>query len=148
MEIISQWFFFLFFFYLISHFSHSVFILKHLSLMFCLFCFPCNFKMCVCVFFFALLYNKCGEYRFLVCSPYIFWRKCFCFYYSFFFAVLKRFVVCMCDFVGFGYGIFFDFWIQFREHAFDDSIVFVWVFSEIVTFGANRNNSTVCNGFI
>lgn len=65
-----------------------------------------------------------------------------------FFAVLKRFVVCMCDFVGFEYGIFIDFWIQFREYAFDDTIVFVWVFSEIVTFEANRNNSTVCNRFI
>lgn len=54
----------------------------------------------------------------------------------------------MCDFVGFEYGIFIDFWIQFREYAFDDTIVFVWVFSEIVTFEANRNNSTVCNRFI
>lgn len=28
----------------------------------------------------------------------------------------------MCNFVGFGYGIF-DLWIQFREYAFDDTNV-------------------------
>lgn len=83
-----------------------------------------------CVFTFYLLLNM------------------FLFLLFLFFAVLKRFVVCMCDFVGFEYGIFIDFWIQFREYAFDDTIVFVWVFSEIVTFEANRNNSTVCNRFI
>lgn len=54
------------------------------------------------------------------CSPLIYFlsKKVF----LFIFAVLKRFVVCVCNFGGFGYG-FFDLWIQFREYAFDDANV-------------------------
>lgn len=58
---------------------------------------------------------------------------------SSFFAVLKRFVVCMCvlnviDFVGFGYGIFFDFWIKFREYAPFTTTQYVWVFFSFFFF--------------
>lgn len=94
--------------------------------------------MCVC---FALIYNKCGEYRFV----WVFTFNSFFFEngFPFYFCCSKTVrCLCVCNFGGIGYG-FFDLWIQFREYAFDDANVlenstlpFWWgvvLFSNIVT---------------
>lgn len=79
MEIISQWFFFL-----ISPFR-TLFILN-----FCHFfvCFSCNLKS-VCVF--ALIYNKCGEYRFLCVHLYFFSKMVFLLF------CCSKTVRCLCE---------------------------------------------------
>lgn len=54
-----------------------------------------------------------------------------------FYTVLKRFVV-ICvrvfDFLSFGHGIFFNYWILFREYTPCTTTTQICVFSKIVTF--------------